>query len=62
MGCLRGVYDLDFKIEEMGSWSELVGDEGVGLMVSGFRGGRDRVSREANSCSPSSDSFFPSAS
>ena len=58
MGCLGGVWvkedGLDFKMEEMGYLSELVGDEGVGLLVSGFRGVLDRVSREAYSFSPSS--------
>jgi len=59
MGCLDG---LDFKMEEMGCWSEFVGDEGVGLLVSGFRGVPGRVSREAKSCSPSAEPFSPSTS
>ena len=66
MGVLGGFWvegdGLDFRIEEMGCLTEFVGDEGVGLLASRFRGVPKRVSREAKSFSPSADSFSLSAS
>ena len=41
----------------MGSRSESVEDEEEDVLVSGFRGVPDKVSREAKSCSPSAGPF-----
>ena len=64
-GCLGGLWveddGLGLRTEEMDSRSESVEDEGEDILVSGFRGLLDKVSREAKSCSPSADPFSPSS-